>query len=167
MLNHGCTSLLSIVALNTGQGRGVLEAPCTYEMPRNIGRQSSEESSQFHEELAALSSAMTEVQEVFTQLLENFDSCAPHSQQQERAMNELWSFYESHSDELEAGAAELETLLCTRHLSALGQNAMHPVSAPPSDVMCPQRTYSSVHQDRQPQLSGKQRAQHRRSRSMS
>ena len=152
--------------LTAGQSRGFLEATCASEVPRNIGRQSSEESSQFHEELANLSSAMTEVQEIFTQLLENFDSCTPHTQKHAKAMHELWSFYESHSDELEAGAAELETVLCTRHLSALGQ-PMYRVSTLPSAMPAPQPMDTSDHLTIPYQFSGKQPAQHRRSRSLS
>ena len=150
--------------MTAGRSRALLEATCASEVPRNIGRQSSEESSQFHEELANLSSAMTEVQEIFTQLLENFDSCTPHSRQHARAMNELWSFYESHSDELEAGAAELEAVLCTRHSTALGQ-PMYRMSTLPSDMTVPQHMDISENPNRQYQFSGKQQTQHCRSRS--
>lgn len=152
---------------NAGHSRGLLEGSYACDAPRNIGRQSSEESSQFHEELASLTSAMTQVQEVFTQLLENFDACTPHSEQQARAMGELWSFYDSHADELEAGAAELGSVLRTRHLSALGQTAMHRVTTLPAALSFAQQAGSPEHVNRAFEFSGKQQAYHRRSHSFS
>lgn len=153
--------------LTNGHSRGPLEGSYACDAPRNIGRQSSEESSQFHEELASLTSAMTQVQEVFTQLLENFDACTPHSEQQARAMGELWSFYDSHADELEAGAAELGSVLRTRHLSALGQTAMHRVTTLPAALSFAQQAGSPEHVNMAFEFSGKPQAYHRRSHSFS
>lgn len=75
------------------------------------------------------------VQEVFTELIEAYDQSTPGSEQQRRAMNNLWSYYASHADELEACAPELEALLCSKHVSALEQGAPFTrVSTSPSDL---------------------------------
>lgn len=162
-----CGNLPSKVAVCPGHYRGLLEGPCAYEVPRSVGRQSSEESSQFHEELANWTSAMTEVEEVFTQLLENFDSCPPHSLQQARAVSELWGFYDSNAHELEASAAELGSVSRTRLSTAIGQTAMQRVSTSPSALTFPPQMASPEHANRTCQLSGKQQVHHRRSRSFS
>lgn len=84
--------------------------------------------------MASLEYDTTEVQEIFTELLEIFDASAPSSQQQQRAMNNLWSFYASHADELEACAQGLEAMLCNRHAPAIGQALFPRVSTSPSNL---------------------------------
>lgn len=75
------------------------------------------------------------VQEVFTELIEAYDQSTPSSEQQRRAMNNLWSYYASHADELEACASELESLLCSKHVSALEQSTPFlRVSTSPSEL---------------------------------
>lgn len=72
------------------------------------------------------------VQEVFTKLIEAYDQ---QCEQQRRAMNNLWSYYASHADELEACAPELEALLCSRHVSAQEQStSFMRVSTSPSQM---------------------------------
>lgn len=168
MRARACAASVSVITMivSAGHPRGVLDSSHGGEFQPYLGRQSSEESSQFHEELASLSSALTEVQETFTQLLENFDSCAPYTSQQARAMNQLWAYYNSHADELEAGAADLESLLSSRHHFALDQNAIHRSSTIPSPLS--QRNVSLATYNRPNQHFVKQQARrHRRSHSLS
>lgn len=75
------------------------------------------------------------VQEVFAELVEAYDQSTPSSEQQRRAMNNLWSYYASHADELEACAPQLEELLCNKHVSGLEQGGpFMRVSTSPSDL---------------------------------
>ena len=104
------------------------------------------------------------IQETFTELVEAYDQSVPSSEQQRRAMNNLWTFYGAHADELEACAPELEALLCSKHVSALEQSTVSPftrVSTSPSDLS--QRSKSKpLH----PSYSPRWDYLHRRSRSM-
>ena len=106
-----------------------------------------------------------EVQEIFTELLEIFDASAPSSQQQHRAMNNLWSFYAAHADELEACAPEMEAMLSSRLVSAPGQTAFACVSASPSDLAQQKLTRSEFNSSDCTSLQ-KWNFLHRRSRSM-
>lgn len=84
------------------------------------------------------------VQEVFTELVEAYDQSTPCSEQQRRAMNNLWSYYASHADELEACAPELEELLCSKHVPALEQGAPFTrVSTSPPDLFQQQSSNTS------------------------
>ena len=82
------------------------------------------------------------IQEAFTELIEAYDQCTPSSEQQLRAMNNLWSFYSAHADELEACAPELEALLCSKRISALEQSAPF-TRVPTSPSNLPQRSSST------------------------
>ncbi len=106
-----------------------------------------------------------EVQEIFTELLEIFDESAPSSQQQQRAMNNLWSFYAAHADELEACAPELEAMLCNRHVSAQGQTPFPRVSTSPSDVSQRKQDRSTINSS-DCTSAARWNFLHRRSRSM-
>lgn len=106
-----------------------------------------------------------EVQEIFLELLEIFDASAPSSQQQHRAMNNLWSFYAAHADELEACAPELEAMLSSRLVLAPGQTAFARVSTSPSDL-AQQKCASSKFHSSDCTSSPKWSFLHRRSRSM-
>ncbi len=106
-----------------------------------------------------------EVQEIFLELLEIFDASAPSSQQQHRAMNNLWSFYAAHADELEACAPEMEAMLSSRLVSAPGQTAFACVSASPSDLAQQKLTRSEFNSSDCTSLQ-KWNFLHRRSRSM-
>lgn len=106
-----------------------------------------------------------EVQDIFTDLLEIFDASAPGSQQQQRAMNSLWSFYAAHADQLEACAPELEAMLSTRHASGAGQTPFARVSTSPSGFAqhYPRRSHIT---DPDRTTPPKWNLLHRRSRSM-
>ena len=106
-----------------------------------------------------------EVQNIFTELLEIFDASAPSSHQQQRAMNNLWSFYAANADELEACAPELEAMLSSRLVLAPGQTAFARVSISPSDLG-QQKVSGSKFRSSDCTTSQKWNFLHRRSRSM-
>lgn len=102
------------------------------------------------------------VQNAFTELIEAYDQSTPSSEQQRRAMNNLWSFYAAHADELEACALELEALLCSKPLSA--STPFTRVSTSPSELS-QQQCGTTKHAEFR--YKARWNILHRRSRSMS
>lgn len=117
------------------------------------------------DEMESHDNEIGEVQDMFTELLEVFDASAPSSQQQHRAMNNLWSFYAAHADELEACAPELEAMLSSRLVLAPGQTAFARVSISPSDLSQQKLSSSKFNRSECTSLP-KWSSLHRRSRSM-
>lgn len=117
------------------------------------------------DEMESQDNEPAEVPDVFAELLEIFDASAPSSQQQHRAMNNLWSFYAAHADELEACAPELEAMLSSRLVLAPGQTTFTRVSTSPSSLA--QQNQSSSKFNKSDCISSqKWNLLHRRSRSM-
>jgi hypothetical protein len=117
------------------------------------------------DEMESQDNEPAEVQDIFTELLEIYDASTPSSQQQQRAMNNLWSFYAAHADELEACAPELETMLSSRLVLAPGQTTFARVSTSPSDLG-QQKLSSSKFHSSDCTSAQKWNFLHRRSRSM-